>query len=251
MTALLDIIYEDADLLVVNKPADLVCHPTKQGPLSSLISRARLYCGEGLRPQLVNRLDRETSGLVLLAKNEISARELRGLFEGRAVRKEYLAIVWGHLAEDELVIDAPIGRDDASLVAIKSAVRSDGATAQTAVRVLRRFHRAEGQFTLVSVRPLTGRKHQIRVHLAHLGHPVLGDKIYGGDDRLYLDFVASRLTEAQRGRLLLPCHALHAARLEFAWRDLGRTFTAPLEPMFEDFLPFGVGQMAGLPERPS
>jgi 23S rRNA pseudouridine1911/1915/1917 synthase len=236
MCALLNIVHEDPDLLVVNKPADLVCHPTKQGPLSSLISRARLHCGGEIQPQLVNRLDRETSGLVLLAKNEETARELRRLFESRAVSKTYLAIVHGHLAEEQVIIDAPLGPDERSAVAIKSTVRPDGQPAQTAAQVLRRFSRPEGNFTLLSVQPLTGRKHQIRIHLAHLGHPVVGDKIYGGDERLYLDFVESRLDDAQRARLLLPSQALHAARLRFAWRNSAVAFTASPGQDFINFL---------------
>ncbi len=236
MSALLNIVHEDPDLLVVNKPADLVCHPTKQGPLSSLISRARLHCGDAIRPQLVNRLDRETSGLVLLAKNEESARELRRLFESRAVSKTYLAIVHGHLREESVIIDAPLGPDERSAVAIKNTVRPDGQPAQTTAHVLQRFSRAEGDFTLLSVQPLTGRKHQIRIHLAHLGHPVVGDKIYGGDERLYLDFVESRLTDEQRLRLLLPSQALHAARLQFEWRNAPVEFAAPPWKDFADFL---------------
>ena len=236
MSEFLDIVHEDSDLLVANKPADLVCHPTKQGPLSSLISRARLHCGETSRPQLVNRLDRETSGLVLLAKNENTARELRRLFEGRAVVKTYLAIVHGHPSEEEEIIDAPLGPDERSAVAIKNTVRPDGQPAQTAVRVLRRFTRAEGDFTLLSVQPLTGRKHQIRIHLAHVGHPIVGDKIYGGDERLYLDFVESRLDDAQRARLLLLNQALHAARLQFEWRGSAVDFAASPGDDFADFL---------------
>lgn len=236
MSEYLDIIHEDSDLLVVNKPADLVCHPTKAGPLSSLISRARLHCGEALQPQLVNRLDRETSGLVLLAKNADAARELRQLFEGRAVKKAYLAIVHGHVAAESQVIDAPLGPDERSVVAIKSRVRPEGQPSQTAVQVLRHFERAEGKFTLLSVQPLTGRKHQIRIHLAHVGHPIVGDKIYGEDERFYLDFVESRLNDEQRARLLLANQALHAARLQFQWRDSAVDFSAPPSREFTDFL---------------
>lgn len=118
MRCLFDIIYEDADLLVVHKPADLVCHPTKGDEYSSLISRARIYLGANGEPRLVNRLDRETSGLVVMAKNVAAARELGALWETRAVRKEYLAIVHGHVSVEHGIIDAPLGKDEASRVAI-------------------------------------------------------------------------------------------------------------------------------------
>jgi 23S rRNA pseudouridine1911/1915/1917 synthase len=236
MAALLNLVHEDDEILVVNKPADLVCHPTKQGALSSLIGRARRHCGEARRPQLINRLDRETSGLVLLTKNALAARELRALWEGRAVDKTYLSIVHGHVRDNHFVIDAPLGRDDQSLVAIKNCVRPDGRPAQTEARVLRRFERSEGAFSLIEAKPLTGRKHQIRIHLAHRGHPVVGDKIYGGDETLYLDFVAGRLTAERRNRLLLPCHALHAERLAFRWRGTEHDYRAPPEGWFEGFL---------------
>jgi 23S rRNA pseudouridine1911/1915/1917 synthase len=230
------VVFEDADLLVVNKPAGLVCHPTKGEPASSLIGRVRLHLGPAIAPQLINRLDRETSGLVVVAKNAPAARELRRLWETRALTKKYLAIVHGVPTSPAGEVDAPLGRDTASPVAIKDCVRPDGAPARTRWRLLRAWRRAEGQFSLLEVEPLTGRKHQIRIHLAHLGHPVVGDKIYGGDERLYLDFVTGRLTAAQRARLLLPFHALHAAELAFTWRGRDWHFRAPPEPWFNDFL---------------
>ena len=110
MEKLFEIVHEDADLLVVDKPADLVCHPTKGDVYSSLISRLRLHFGTAARPQLVNRLDRETSGVVLVAKTDSAARELRALWENRAVTKEYLAIVHGHVSEAGADIEAPLGR---------------------------------------------------------------------------------------------------------------------------------------------
>ena len=166
MEKLFDIVHQDADLLVINKPAGLVCHPTKGDLFSSLISRVRLHLGADARPHLVNRLDRETSGLVLVALNEIMALDLRRLWEGRFVQKEYRAIVHGHVTDAQGSIEAPLGKDEASKIAIKDCVRPDGAPARTDFCVERRFNRAEGNFTLLKVSPYTGRKHQIRIRLA-------------------------------------------------------------------------------------
>src|SRR5262249_14178428 len=144
--------------------------------------------------------------------------ELGKIWETRAVRKEYLAIVHGHLAAEQGTIDAPLGKDEESTVVIKDCVRDDGAPAQTEFVVEKRFANGHGHFSLVRLHPLTGRKHQLRIDLAHVGHPIVGDKLYGGDPDLYLALVEKRLTEKQRARLILPCQALHASRLRFEWR---------------------------------
>jgi 23S rRNA pseudouridine1911/1915/1917 synthase len=144
MTALeklFEIIHEDAELLVINKPADLVCHPSKNGEMSSLIGRVRLHLGSAAHPHLVNRLDRETSGVTIVAKTDEAARELRQLWEKRDVQKEYVAIVHGHVREERGIIDAPLGKDEYSRVAIKDCVRADGAASQTEFELLKRFNR--------------------------------------------------------------------------------------------------------------
>lgn len=233
---LFEVVHEDDELLVINKPADLVCHPTKGDIYSSLISRVRLHLGEAVHPHLINRLDRETSGLVLVAKTDAAAKQLRKQWESREVRKIYQAIVRGHVATDSGLIDAPLGKDERSIVAIKDCVRADGAASQTAYQVMKRFTRAEGEFTLLQVELMTGRKHQIRIHLAHVGHPIVGDKIYGGDESLYLALVESRLTEEQRQRLILHCQALHAGEVRFQWGGEERVYRAEPEGWFREFV---------------
>lgn len=238
MHKLFEIVYEDPNLLVINKPAGLVCHPTKTDEYSSLISRVRLYLGEGAHPQLVNRLDRETSGVTILAKSSLAERPLRKIWETRQVEKEYLAIVHGDVSQEHGRIDSSLGKDESSKVAIKDCVRADGAPALTEYWVQKRFQRPEMSrqpFTLLRVRLQTGRKHQIRIHLAHIGHPIVGDKLYGGDEDLYMALVENRLTDEQRQRLILRNHALHAARVRFEWNG-EKVFEAKPEEEFSRFV---------------
>ncbi len=248
MEKLFEIIHEDDELLVIDKPAGLVCHPTKSDERSSLVGRVRLYLGSDARPHLVNRLDRETSGVTLVAKRDDTALELRRIWESRAVQKEYLTIVHGHVLENCGFIGAPLGRDERSRIAIKDCVRPDGLPSQTEFHVERRFTRpvplpstlnsqpSTSSFTLLRVRPLTGRKHQIRIHLAHIGHPIVGDKLYGGDEDLYLALVEDRLTAEQKKRLIFANHALHARAVRFLWRGMEVEFSCEPEPWFGAFV---------------
>jgi 23S rRNA pseudouridine1911/1915/1917 synthase len=232
---LFPVIREDDHLLVINKPAGLVCHPTKGDEYSSLISRVRLYLPSDATAHLINRLDRETSGIVIVAKTDEAALELRRLWEGREVEKEYLAIVHGHPVFERQIISAPIGKDLRSEVAIKGTVMENGALSETEVVMMRKFERAGELFSLIRALPRTGRKHQIRIHLSHIGHPIVGDKLYGGDEGRYLRFVNYNLTEQDRRALILENHALHGESVKFVWRGEGKKFSAPPEKWFLEF----------------
>ncbi len=236
---LFPVLHEDVDLLVLHKPAGLVCHPTKGDAYSSLISRVRIHLGAEQEPQMVHRLDRETSGVMVFGKTAEAAEELRRLWLSGLVTKEYLAVVHGAMAEPSGVLDAPIGKDLNSPVSIRDWVRPDGAACTTRWWRVRVFERAEGVFSLLRVRLDTGRKHQIRIHLSAAGHPLLGDKLYGADQLLYLKFVERRLEPEDRTRLILSNQALHAARLWLPWQGQEQEFVSPPEP---DFLAFVEGR---------
>ena len=159
---------------------------------------------------LCHRLDRETTGLVVCAKRRDLRTDLGEQFEGRRVAKTYLALVVGDSVEDEGVFEGAIGPDDASRVEVKMTVRADGAPARTEWRVRRRL---AGR-SLLELRPATGRQHQLRVHCAALGIPILGDKLYQGGDELFLRSLEGALVEQDRALLVLDHHALHAWRIE-------------------------------------
>jgi 23S rRNA pseudouridine1911/1915/1917 synthase len=232
---LFPVVYEDGSLLVVHKPADLVCHPTKGDEYSSLISRVRLYLGEASEGQMINRLDRETSGIVMIAKDQETARSLRLQWEARTVLKSYRAIVYGWPKEDAFEVNAALGKDESSAVAIKDCVRTDGHASLTRFRVIEKFERGGAPFTYLEAMPETGRKHQIRIHLQHIGHPIVGDKLYGLDEQYYLDLVYGRLSNEQRNNLLLPHHALHAHSVTLNYQEKTTTFTSHEEPWFTEF----------------
>ena len=236
MSDLFEILHEDTDLLILNKPAGLVCHPTKGDEYSSLAGRIRLYLGADCTVHLINRLDRETSGVVVVGKTNEAARELRQLWQSREVEKQYWAIVHGHVQQGEGTIEAPLGADEASEVAVKDCVRADGHASQTLFWTQWRFERAEGKFTWLRVAPVTGRKHQIRIHLQHIGHPIVGDKIYGLDASLYLKFAKEDLTDEEWRRLILKNQALHAHSVRFHWRERDWEFTAEPPDELVDFV---------------
>jgi 23S rRNA pseudouridine1911/1915/1917 synthase len=227
------VLYEDEKLLVINKPGDVVCHPSKAGPWSSLVGALREYAGLPT-VHLVFRLDRETSGVVVLTKDARTASRLQIAMQERKIEKTYLAVLTGAL-RGSVRVDQPLGDDVSSPVFLKSAVVSEG-EGQNAVTEFSPISSApDGAFTLVRVKLGTGRKHQIRAHAQWLGHSVVGDKIYGPDARLYLDFIDGGWSEALAARLLLSRQALHCAEIDLRPAGLPWLFAAPLAPDLADF----------------
>jgi 23S rRNA pseudouridine1911/1915/1917 synthase len=216
------VVAEGADWMVVDKPAGLLTHPTRPDGTPTLWDGLRELLAYELanrgQVSIITRLDRETSGLVLLALTRGSARRLGLAMQRGEVTKEYFAMVRGWPEWDRTTIDAPIirqGEVRESPIWLKRCIDSRGATAMTEAVVERRFVRAEGRFALVRALPRTGRTHQIRVHLAHAGFPLVGDKIYGGREQAYLEFIETGWTDKLAAELLLPRQALHACALEF------------------------------------
>ncbi|MFL6530663.1 MAG: RluA family pseudouridine synthase [Chthoniobacterales bacterium] len=214
------IVAETDDYAVVDKPPFLLVHPTKPDGARTLWSELRnLFAFElanGGQVSIVNRLDRETSGLVLVAKTAEAARKFGLAMQDQRIEKEYLAIVWGSPEWETTTVDAPLARQGAhgpSPIYLKQAIHSLGAEARTEFLVERRFRHAGEPFSIVRAIPRTGRTHQIRVHLASLGHAIVGDKIYGPNEQLYLDFIESGWTAELERALLLPRHALHSSKL--------------------------------------
>jgi len=176
----LDVVYEDEDVIVVNKPKGLVVHPAPGHPDGTLVNALLYHCGDSLsgvggelRPGIVHRIDRDTSGLIIAAKNDFAHQKLAAQLQDHSLARVYRCIVAGNLKEDSGTVDAPVGRHPVDRK--KQAVVADGRHAVTHWRVLERF----GGFTYVECRLETGRTHQLRVHMAHTGHPLLGDTVYG------------------------------------------------------------------------
>ena len=229
------VIDESDDWLVVDKPAPLIVHPANRKPEPTLLGGVeKLLAFEmenGARPAIVNRLDRETSGLVMVAKHTAAARELGMMFGRREVDKEYLAIVHGWPEADRWHVDAPIlraGELAPSRIWVRQVVHPDGRPSRSSFHVEGRFQWQGGLFALVRCTPETGRMHQLRVHLAHSGHPILGDKLYSGDGSHYLEWMDSGWSMALQQQLHLPRHALHASVLSLSWRGQFFRWQAPL-----------------------
>jgi 23S rRNA pseudouridine1911/1915/1917 synthase len=235
----LDVIYEDDDLAVTNKPAGMMVHAgagatddeRNRGTLvNALLHRFSTLSGLGgeLRPGIVHRLDKETSGLILVAKNDIAHRKLAAEFSGRRVKKTYIALVHGFLKNDHGTISALISRDALRRTRMTTR-RSQGREAVTHYEAQKRIDSGFGKFTLLKLRIETGRTHQIRVHLASLGHPVVGDTIYGAPREIRNKAGAS---------ISLPRNFLHSAELQFAHPRTGDllSFSANLPPQLEEFL---------------
>ena len=256
-----NIIEESEDYIVVDKPAFLLTHPTKPDQRITLWKQLRellaFEIANGGQVSIVNRLDRETSGLVLVAKTAAAARRFGLLMQQQRLHKKYLAIVWGWPEWETKSVDAPLdrqGKHQRAAIWLKQMIHPHGVTTVTEFRVEQRFTRpvlparctlgeggseVEGltsagkRFALLRAVPKTGRTHQIRVHLASLGHPIVGDKIYGPDERLYLEFIATGWTPKLERELLLPRHALHSAKLAI---DHGHEWTAELPPDLTRFV---------------
>lgn len=218
------IVYQDADLLVVDKPAGMATHPapgTARGTLvNALLAKVHDLSGIGgeLRPGIVHRLDKDTSGLLVVAKHDRAHRALQAQIQARTAERRYQALVWGRLAQHQGVVDAPIARHPKDR--IKMAVVAGGRHARTHYRVIEEFKDA----SLLELKLETGRTHQIRVHMAHIGHPVIGDPVYGKEP----------------GPMRLSGQLLHAWHLSVDQPTTGErlTFEAPLPPEFERALAF-------------
>lgn len=231
----LSILYEDEDLVVVNKPAGMVVHPGA-GIESGTLANALVYHFNALsgaagktRPGIVHRLDKDTSGLLVVAKNDTAHERLSNQFRDRQVFKLYLALVYGRVSRERGEIEAHIGRSKHNRTRMSVLRGGAGRTAHTIFDVAERFQ----DFTLLKVQIKTGRTHQIRVHLAHIGHPVVGDSTYGGGRENSIRDVGKKRAVQSLGRLFL-----HSAELAFNHPRSGERlqFTSPLPAELASFL---------------
>lgn len=249
----LEIIYEDEDLAVVNKPAGMLVHAGSGGTdearnRGTLVNALLHHAGQlssvsgPLRPGIVHRLDKQTSGLIVAAKNDTAHAKLALMFSRREVRKVYLALVHGHFETDSGTIRSAVSRDTVRRTRMTTR-RHGGRAAVSHWQTVRRLEGPYGKFTVLSVRIETGRTHQIRVHMASLGHPVVGDTLYGAPAVIVRTPEAARRGGAKRpaaelAPLALDRNFLHAAELEFVHPRSGRLLSlqCPLPSGLEEFL---------------
>ncbi len=242
----LDVVYEDTDLAIVNKPAGMMVHAgsganddeRNRGTLvNALLHRFRALSSTGgdLRPGIVHRLDKDTSGLIVVAKNDTAHAALGRLFSGRKISKTYIALVHGAVERPKGTINAAVGRDPIRRTRMTTRPTENARSAVSHYDVLRRISTRFGKFTLVQVRIETGRTHQIRVHMASIGHPVVGDTLYGASGQITEQNI-SRKQEAEK--LRLGRNFLHAAQLQFEHPLTGKLLQAeaPLPPELTEFL---------------
>ena len=234
------VLYEDDGVLVVDKSAPLLTHPTGEKNEPTLwhgLQELLVYeLATGGQVSLINRLDRETSGITLVAKTAEAARELGKAMQDRLLQKEYAAVVQGVPLWQKACCAEPVLRMEEvapTRIHVRQCCHPAGKACRTEFEVLRRGRNS----ALLRCLPYTGRMHQIRVHAAYLGHPLVGDKIYGGDESCYLDFIASGWSEDLQRRLILPRHALHACRLSFPWRGEMITVESELPADMQAILP--------------
>jgi 23S rRNA pseudouridine1911/1915/1917 synthase len=251
----LDVIYEDKDLAVVNKPAGMMVHAgsgqsddaRSRGTLvNALLHRFNKLSSTGgeLRPGIVHRLDKDTSGLIVVAKNDRTHAALGEMFANRQMKKTYLALVQGKLEKERGTITAGVSRDPMRRTRMTVHPNENARSAVSHWEVVRRLETRFGKFTLVRVRIETGRTHQIRVHMASIGHPVVGDSLYGGAGQL-TDQVAAQAAQSKAARrkaepevLRLGRNFLHSAKLEFAHPVTGKLLQleAPLPEELDTYL---------------
>tara|TARA_B110000008_G_C16974256_1_gene565207 strand:+ start:733 stop:1560 length:828 start_codon:yes stop_codon:yes gene_type:complete len=225
------IIFEDDDIVVVNKPGWFVCHPSKRGPWSSLVGATRELLGLDTI-FLVGRLDRETSGVVLMAKNQAAGRIWQKALEQKQVKRTYLAIVEGELNE-EVQVAGFVGNDPDSKVFVKQRVTAKSRTSKKAETRFFPLYCGQG-YTFVSVVTKTGRKHQIRLHAQSIGFPLVGEKLYGHDESYYLNFCESGWNSSWMDELGMDRQALHARR--FGYLDKDEIFEAEIPSDLMSFL---------------
>ena len=224
----LDIVYEDGDLLVVDKGAGMTVHPAPGSWEGTLVNALLHHCDDlsgingVLRPGIVHRLDKETTGLLVVAKNDAAHRGLAAQLEAREISRRYAALVWGHPVDERGTVDAPVGRHPRNRK--KNAVVEGGRAAVTHFAVTERFAFA----SLLELRLETGRTHQIRVHMQHMGHPVFGDPVYGGRNRVEGIRPEFR-RRAQEMLGLIERQALHARQLRFRHPRTGEEMTFAAE----------------------